>query len=84
MSRRTIVMSGGLVLVTEHTRDGDTTRKYIHPKACPNCHRSVTAVDAEHDVDIPPGPEVSLLVRTCRVRPGPAQGVGIMTRTVKA
>ena len=80
MSRRTIVMAGGIVLITGHDAQGTPSRRCIHPETCLSCHRSVTAVDIDHDVDVPPGPEVRLTVRTCRVKPGPAMGVGIMTR----
>lgn len=76
MKRRVIVMSGGQVLITE---SGAGTQR-VHPGHCPSCRRTVTAADGDHDVHIPPGQEVSLTVRTCRVRPGPLNGVGFMTR----
>lgn len=80
MSRRVIVMSGGLALVTERRGEGPAASQQVHPQVCPACHKRVTAADHEHDLHIPPGPEVWLEIQTCRVRPGPAMGVGIMTR----
>lgn len=79
MGRRTITMSGGITLFIEGHGDG-TARRQVRPSRCPACLRNVTATDQDHQVKIPAGPDVSLAVLGCHVKPGPIQGRGIMTR----